>query len=93
MQDFTEITREEILNKLVDVYLNDNDVSVGIALETNKKSCEFVKELRARLSERKLTKAQKDIWRAGWLHNGETHTSVMARYSDQYFFAIFPRIL
>ncbi len=45
MQDFTEITREEMLNKLVDVYLNESDVSIGVALETNKKSREFVKEL------------------------------------------------
>lgn len=90
MQDFTEITREEILNKLVDVYLNDTNVNVGIALETDKKSREFVKELRAKLSERKLTKKQKEMWRAGWLENATNHTTVMARYNSQYFFAICP---
>lgn len=90
LNDFTEITREEMLNKLVDVYLNESDVNIGVALETNKKSREFVKELRAKLSERKLTKAQKEIWRAGWLHNGETRTTVMARYNSQYFFARCP---
>lgn len=90
MQDFTEITREELLNKLVDVYLNETNVNVGIALETDKKSREFVKELRAKLSERKLTKAQKEIWRAGWLENGTNKVRVLARYNGQYFFAIFP---
>jgi len=90
MQDFTEITREEILNKLENIYLNETNVNVGIALETDKKSREFVKELRAKLSERKLTKAQKEVWRAGWLENAENHTRVLARYNDHYFFAIFP---
>ena len=90
MQDFTEITREEILNKLADVYLNETNVNIGIALDTDKKSREFVKELRAKLSGRKLTKTQKEIWRAGWLENAETHTTVMARYNSQYFFAICP---
>ena len=90
MQDFTEITRAEMLSKLEEIYLNETNVSVGIALETDKKSREFVKELRAKLSERKLTKTQKEMWRAGWLYNGETHTTVMARYNSQYFFAISP---
>ena len=90
MQDFTEITRAEMLSKLEEIYLNETDVSVGIALESDKKSREFVKELRAKLSERKLTKAQKEIWRAGWLENGTNHTTVMARYNGQYFFAICP---
>lgn len=90
MQDFTEITRAEMLSKLEEIYLNETNVNVGIALETDKKSREFVKELRAKLSERKLTKKQKEMWRAGWLKNAETHTTVMARYNSQYFFAIFP---
>ena len=90
MQDFTEITRAEMLSKLEEIYLNETNVNVGIALETDKKSREFVKELRAKLSERKLTKIQKEMWRAGWLYNGETHTTVMARYNSQYFFAISP---
>lgn len=90
MTDFTEITRAEMLSKLEEIYLNESNVNVGIALETDKKSREFVKELRAKLSERKLTKAQKEVWRAGWLENGVNKVRVFARYNSQYFFAISP---
>ena len=90
MQDFTEITREEILNKLADVYLNGSDVSIGIALETEKASRQFIKELKAKLSEHELSKKQKAFWNTSFLSNEMNHVRILARYSKQYFFAISP---
>lgn len=89
MQDFTEITREEILNKLADVYLNGSDVSIGIALETETASRQFIKELKAKLSEHELSKKQKAFWNTSFLSNDANHVKVLARYA-RYFFAIFP---
>ena len=72
---FTEISKSEMLKKLKDIYLNDNNKNVGIVLKTVKDGIMFLDELKN--SMQNLEKDQKIIWHRKTIYNRKNNVKII----------------